>query len=646
MRTADTSAAFARLAAFWDRLRASRALKGLFLFCVVAAILAIGAFVPNRQDSVIADLERLAFDQQMRFLRHVHLRPLADDIVLVGTDEETYRVFDEPFALWHRRLAAVMHALAKAKPRAVGVDFVLPERSFEKISPGIDIAMMRGLLDLKRSTHLVYVQTVDSQGNLQPVQANYRNIITEANLGVDQHYRDRDSVSRWFGPLYSLDGQPIPSLVSRLLQGLGRVADEGYIDYSLGAPLRYVPIHRIPAMDDAELRQTFEGRVVMLGSLVGFVDRWRLPTQLLQVDPGRPRTVHEQDGEGSGRPKIVQEQDTGKYIQPGVLIHVQALRSHLGPGLLHPLPLNAQWALAALALLGVLVSGRIAFVLAMAVLVPVALVASSLTLIVNAQTVIPLAMLVIAFWLALIGRGIFDAAEAVVERLRLRASFTGQVSPAVLKEMLNGTLSPGVSGQLAEVCVLFSDVRDFTTLSENMPPDVVTAVLQRYFDRMVRPVHQYDGTVDKFIGDGMMILFGAPRKSVDPCGDAVQCALAMMDGLDALNEEFEREGLPVLTIGIGINFGTVTVGNIGSSERHNYSAIGDAVNVAARLEGLTKDLRRKILITEAVVSRIGERFQLDPLGSHKLKGHSPVKVWGIRTVRAAPVAAKVEVQNE
>ena len=109
----------------------------------------------------------------------------------------------------------------------------------------------------------------------------------------------------------------------------------------------------------------------------------------------------------------------------------------------------------------------------------------------------------------------------------------------------------------------------------------------------------------------------------------------MMASLDALNEEFRREGLPVLTIGIGINYGTVTVGYIGSTERHNYSAIGDAVNVAARLEGLTKDLGRKILITEAVVSRIEERFQFDPLGSHNLKGHSPVMVWGIRTVRAA-----------
>ena len=114
--------------------------------------------------------------------------------------------------------------------------------------------------------------------------------------------------------------------------------------------------------------------------------------------------------------------------------------------------------------------------------------------------------------------------------------------------------------------------------------------------------------------------------------------------LDELNAEFSREGLPTLIIGIGINFGTVTVGNIGSSERHNYSAIGDAVNVAARVEGLTKVLGRKIVITEAVVSRIGERFRFDPLGSHNVKGHSPVVVWGIRTMHVAPAIARAALE--
>jgi adenylate cyclase len=247
------------------------------------------------------------------------------------------------------------------------------------------------------------------------------------------------------------------------------------------------------------------------------------------------------------------------------------------------------------------------------------------------QLLIPVAWISFTLWTGFITRAIVDGIESTVERGRLKRTFAGQVSPAVMNEMLAGGLSPGVSGQLADVCVLFSDIRGFTTLSERMPPPVVMAVLQRYFDRMVKAVHRHDGTVDKFIGDGMMVLFGAPRKSPDPCADAVQCALAMMTELDDLNGDFEREGLPKLTIGIGVNFGSVTVGNIGSSERHNYSAIGDAVNVAARVEGLTKDLGRKILVTGAVARRLGGRFRFESLGMHEVKGHSPVEVWGIRT---------------
>jgi adenylate cyclase len=314
-----------------------------------------------------------------------------------------------------------------------------------------------------------------------------------------------------------------------------------------------------------------------------------------------------------------------------VLIHVQTLRSHFGPGLLWTPGIRFTLLLAAVALLAVLLRGSPATVIAVAILLPLALVAANLVSIVAWQAVLPIATITGAFWLALAARGFFDAGEAMVERVRLHRTFAGQVSPAVMKEMLGGSLTPGINGQLAEVCVLFSDVRDFTTLSEAMSPAVVTTVLQRYFDRMVKAVHREEGTVDKFIGDGMMVLFGAPQKLADPCGHAVKCALAMMDALDALNEEFRAENLPVLTIGIGINFGVVTVGNIGSSERHNYSAIGDAVNVAARLEGLTKPIGRKILITESVVERLGGRFQFDALGAHNVKGHSPVRVWGIRT---------------
>ena len=607
---------------FWERLRASHRLRGAFLFSVAALLLAPLALIPNPDEAPLADFERLAFDASMRALRSIHPRPIADDIVLVGIDEDTEEAFaDEPTSLWHEHYAAALHALARAKPRAVGVDIVLPDRSYDRIKPRIDMAMMRGIADIKRASALVYVQTVNNRGQLVPVQPNFRGVLGPENLGVDQQWRDPDSVSRVFSErLLSRTPAPVPTLAGQMLRALGRSADEGYIDYSLGAPIGYVPLHQLIAWagDVPRLERLFAGRIVLVGSLSKATDRWRLPVTLLASDPAAAA-------------------GSLAYNQPGVLVHLQALRSHLGPGLLHPLAQPVRWMLVGAMMLFVFVRARPGVMIACAVAVPIAIVAGGLAAIVTAQALLPVASLILAFWLALTARAVFDAVSAVVERLRLQQSFAGQVSPAVMKEMLGGGLKPGVSGQPADVCVLFSDIRDFTTLSEHMPADVVITLLQRYFDRMVRPVHRFNGTVDKFIGDGMMVLFGAPRQSADPCGEAVQCALAMMAELDQLNAEFAREGLPQIVIGIGINYGSATVGNIGSSERHNYSAIGDAVNVAARVEGLTKDLRRKIIITEAVVSRIEkERFHFDPLGAHNVKGHSPVRVWGIRTTHVAP----------
>lgn len=572
----------------------------------------------------------MAFDQQMRALRAIHPRPVAKDVVLVGIDEATEAAFDEPMALWHRHFARVFEALARARPAAVGVDVTLPERSYDAIVPGLDAAMTGALARLRAVAPLVYVQSVNGRGRMVPIPPNYRDILTRRNLGIDRQLRDVDNVSRRFGPIRAEDGEELPTVASQLLRGMGLAPGSGYIDYSLGEPLEYIPMHRIREWDDAKLRSAFAGRVVLIGTLVGRSDRLRLPVRLLAAAPGLAA--------------FDEESLAGRlaYDQPGVLVHLQVVRSHLGEGLLRPIPSWAALALCALLALAVLLRWRPLPALAAALLMPVVATAASLAAIVSAQLLLPLAAMVATFWLALVVRAVFDAAEAVIERIRLQASFAGQVSPAVMREMLGGNLSPGVSGQLADICVLFSDVRDFTTLSERMPPSLVTNVLQRYFDGMVRAVHRYDGTVDKFIGDGMMVLFGAPRRSDDPCGDAVQCALAMMSELDKLNAEFAAEGLPTLIIGIGINYGTVTVGNIGSSERHNYSAIGDAVNVAARVEGLTKDLGRKIIITEAVVERIGDRFHFDPLGSHKVKGHSPVVVWGIRTSRPARAALEAE----
>ena len=616
LRARDLGAMALRL---WSQPRSRSAV----LYALVLLFLAAASLVPRTDESLLARLERDAFDAQMQVLRDRWPRPLAGDVVLVGIDEGSEEVFTEPLALWHRHFARLLGALGEAGPRAVGVDIVPPERSYDDIVPGSDLALFRAIRDLRQKSTVVFALTVDREGRAARMHPTFARVIGEDGLGVDQQLQDPDSVSRRFSEAELGRTQAARTLAGQVLRGAGLPVGAGYIDYSVGERVEYIPMQDVIAWrekgDTERLRQAFAGRLVLVGYVMKRADRWELPVQLIDIDPEKTH----------GR---------GRSSQPGVITHLQVLRSHLASGLLQPMREEWRWALCLVAAGLVFFHFRLATALAVALALTAAVFGAGLYAIRAHQALLPVASLAFTLWAGFITRAIVDGIENTVERGRLRRTFAGQVSPAVMNEMLAGSLSPGVSGQLADVCILFSDIRDFTTLSERMPPVVVTTVLQRYFDRMVHAVHRHEGTVDKFIGDGMMVLFGAPRRSTDPCGDAVKCALAMMSALDDLNAEFEAENLPTLTIGIGINFGSVTVGNIGSSERHNYSAIGDAVNVAARLEGLTKELGRKILITEAVVSRIGAGFQFDPLGTHEVKGHSPVNVWGIRTARPAPAA--------
>ena len=258
---------------------------------------------------------------------------------------------------------------------------------------------------------------------------------------------------------------------------------------------------------------------------------------------------------------------------------------------------------------------------------------------------IPALTFTLVLWVAVGVGAVADGMLTLAEKNRFKQSFSGSVSPAVLQEMLAGNLSAGISAKTAEVCVLFSDIRGFTGISESLSPEAVTSLLTRYFDRMVGSVHRFDGTMDKFMGDGMMVLFGAPRSFADPCGSAVRCAVDMLLELRKLNEEFADAGLPPVEIGIGINYGKVVVGNIGSTERHNYSAIGDAVNVASRIEGLTKRLGTPIVLTDQVRAHLPDGFDMIDFGEQVLRGHSSIRIWGVKAVPTTSPAVETRLEQ-
>jgi len=171
-----------------------------------------------------------------------------------------------------------------------------------------------------------------------------------------------------------------------------------------------------------------------------------------------------------------------------------------------------------------------------------------------------------------------------------------------------------------EVAILFSDIRSFTSLAEQIPTQQLTRLLHDYFSEMTDAVFATDGVLDKYIGDAVMAFWGAPIEQPDPANRAVLTALDMMRRLKTLREKWAREGFPTIDIGIGIHFGTATVGLFGSAKRFDYTAIGDAVNTASRLESLNKQYQSHIIISESAKKQLTISLETRDLGRAQVRG--------------------------
>jgi adenylate cyclase len=179
-----------------------------------------------------------------------------------------------------------------------------------------------------------------------------------------------------------------------------------------------------------------------------------------------------------------------------------------------------------------------------------------------------------------------------------------------------------LGGEEREVTVLFSDLRNFTAMSEALPPREMLRILNDYFTRSSAIVETHHGVVDKYMGDAMMALFGAPLQNYDAADHAMEAALEMCETLDELNRQWQAQGHPVVDIGIGINTAVVIAGNMGSQKRLNYTVIGDGVNLASRLEKLTKTPKyaTRIIVSRSTLARARQRYRTRPLGYVAVKG--------------------------
>jgi adenylate cyclase len=230
--------------------------------------------------------------------------------------------------------------------------------------------------------------------------------------------------------------------------------------------------------------------------------------------------------------------------------------------------------------------------------------------------------------------------KGLAERDQVRDLLGKVVSPAVAAELLRKDVTLG--GEEREVTVLFSDVRNFTTMCEALPPQEVLGILNRYFTRMSAIVEAHGGVVDKYVGDAIMALFGAPLANSDDADRAMEAALEMCEALDELNAQQQVRGHPAINIGIGINTDVVIAGNMGSQSRLNYTVIGDGVNLASRLEGLTKtpDYATRIIVSRTTLAKAKGRYQTRSLGEVAVKGkQKPTEIYALLGLVATPTRA-------
>jgi len=608
-------------------------------FTVIFLLLAL--FSPAFIDETI---EAMLLDYRFRIRNLIRAPDPGDDILIVAIDEETL----EEFGTWplDRRIQAeLIRRIMEASPRVLGVDIFYAERQNREADMALEEVFeeFRGRIVLAAGfdreegaggdapgylwDHAIMKirkagQVVDALGANIVRISNHR-IYSQALMGHVWSPADLDGKLRREHLFLKYGGDYYPSFAlltaaHSLGLSLPDITIHGGSGVSLGGifiptdPAGRVFINYagregtfryIPAADVLKGRLSasiFRNRTVLLGASA-------LQTFDPVVTPFSPR-------------------------MPGVEKNATVVENILHERFIRQVPVSVT-------LLAVLVTGLVlAFLLPGMRAVPgltLSLVLVLLFAVVN-QALFTLYGLYLnfiypfltMFLTSLLSAGYKYATEERKAR-ELRRMFSSYVSPKIVDELMNNPEKARLGGERREVTILFSDIRGFTSFSEKREPEEVVSMLNEYFKEMTDIIFRWDGTLDKFVGDEIMAFWGAPVDQPDHAELAVRCALDMSDRLNALQQRWQEEGKPVLDCGIGINTGSVLIGNIGAAgKKMDYTAIGDHVNLGARVEALTRDFNARILITEYTFARIRHLIDAGSLGHIDVVEGEPVKVKG------------------
>jgi adenylate cyclase len=583
--------------------------------------------------------------------------PEASPTVVVAIDEESYRAAPfkgSPTLTWTGEIGRVLNAVLEGGAKVVGFDMVIPTSIEQSEIPfgegmlgekvrGFDRDFLRALATSAAAGKVVLGEQLRGSDPIRPAPGQRIAVRQQQNIRPLNTLTDNDDVVRRMPLSFAVNSAKVPSMALELAARAQNATPEFAADGSVTLAGYKIPVSvpntmtvnfeggadDIPTYSFADLRacalkndkdyfkRAFEAKVVIFGTVLDAEDRRFTSKRFATGLEGAraPRCA------GEGKPVM-----TGfkRSSIAGIYIHATAVNNLIRNDAAIELGKHATFAIAALiaalAATGALLFPPIGAAAAFVVLAIVGLVDAIVAF--KFGTVIPVVEPFVAGLGALALTIGYRLVVADKNRRLLQKSFGLYLAPDVINRMLSSNKLPELGGETREVTVFFSDLVGFSEIAEESTPDSLTALMNAYLSAMTDIIESHGGYVDKYIGDSIVAVFGAPADDPNHAANAARAALDCCAKLAELNRDSAAFQQHPLAQRIGINSGEAVVGNLGSQRRFNYSVMGDAVNLASRLEGANKFYGSGIIASEATVQLAGDGFAWRELDAVRVKGRN------------------------
>lgn len=604
--------------------------------------------------------------------------PATSPVVVVAIDGETYDTppfKGSPTQTWTREIGRVLTGISDGGAKVIGFDVIfmssieqseIPfgDTSFGSRLKGFDRDYLIALRKLSDSGKLLLGERLSNVHPERPDRA--QQLAVRANIRALNVYTDADDVIRRMPLSFSIDGKPVPAMAFELaLRALGatpETAPSGETTLSghvIPSPvpntltLNFRDMGRdVPAYSFADLRacvekgdtdffrRAFDGKVVLLGSILTFDDRKLTSMRLSGGYDGTPAPR-------CALPAPTSSAQKARSEIAGVFVHAAVVRNLLEHDAVTELGFPTR------TILTVLFAAAIAFAACMLAPSGALIVWTVLTVMYAAAAVgtfvhalaLPLAEPALASLAALAMMIGYRFVLADRDERFLRRSFAFYLAPEVINTMVASGKMPALGGEMRNVTMFFSDLSGFSSIAETMTPGELVTLMNEYLSAMTDIIESHGGYVDKYIGDSIVAMFGAPADDPAHARNAVRAALKCHEKLAELNANSTAFAGRGLSHRIGLNSGEAVVGNIGSHRRFNYTVMSDTVNVASRLEGANKFYGTAIMASEATVAQTGDTFAWRELDAIRVMGRGeairvfePLAETGVESAEQAKLA--------